>query len=153
MRCRALEAHHALSLGVTVGHVVWVVTDVFLSSVGQPLVTRGLIGHTMGTLTMGTVVTMYCILGPGSWSDHLEECGLTSLSYRVEAKLVETARGGDGGVIVDSLATVNSPVVVAVVVDGTVAVKHQAVLTGLFRQGSWDITMSLPCHYYDLSGQ
>ena len=57
VRCGALEAHHALSLGVAVGHVVRVVADVFLSSVGQPLVARGLIGHTMGTLTMGTVVT------------------------------------------------------------------------------------------------
>merc|ERR1712226_1181856 len=62
--------------------------------------------------------------------------GLASLSYGVEAELVETARGGDGSVIVDPLATVNSPVVVAVVVDGAVAVKHQAVLTGLFRQSS-----------------
>ena len=87
------------------------------------------------------MVTIYLVLGPGS--DHLEECCLATLSYRVEAELVETARGGDGSVIVDPLATVNSPVVVAVVVDGAVAVKHQAVLTGLFRQGSWDITMSL----------
>ena len=55
MRCRALEAHHALSLGVTVGHVVRVVADVFLSSVGQALVARGLIGHTMGALTVVTV--------------------------------------------------------------------------------------------------
>ena len=69
---------------------------------------------------------------------HLEKCSLASLSYGVEAELVETARGGDGGVIVDPLATVDSPVVVAVVVDGAVAVKHQAVLTGLFRQSSWD---------------
>ena len=74
---------------------------------------------------------------------HLEKRSLTSLSYGVQSELVETARGGDGGVIVDSLATVNSPVVVAVVVDGAVAVKHQAVLTGLFRQGSWDNIMPL----------
>ena len=58
MRCGALEAHHTLSLGVTVGHVVRVVTDVFLRSVGQALVARGLVGHTMGTLTMVTMVTM-----------------------------------------------------------------------------------------------
>ena len=58
MRCGALEADHALCLGVTVGHVVRVVTDVFLRSVGQALVARGLVGHTMGTLTMVTVVTM-----------------------------------------------------------------------------------------------
>ena len=76
-----------------------------------------------------------------SW-DHLEESGLTSLSYRVETELVETAGGGDGGVVINPLATVNSPVVVAVVVDGAVAVEHQAVLTGLLRQGSWDRILS-----------
>ena len=138
MGSRALEPHHALSLGVTVGHVVGVVAHVFLGSVGQPLVARGLIGHTMGTLAMVRVVK---IVVTTPW-DHLEESGLTSLSYRVETELVETARGRDGGVIVDSLTTVNSPVVVAVVVDGAVAVKHQAVLTGLFRQGSWDRILS-----------
>ena len=58
MRSGALEAHHTLGLGVTVGHVVRVVTDVFLSSVGQPLVARSLVGHTMGTLTMVTEVTV-----------------------------------------------------------------------------------------------
>ena len=57
MRSGTLEADHTLSLGVTVGHVVRVVADVFLSSVGQPLVARGLIGHTMGTLAMVRVVT------------------------------------------------------------------------------------------------
>ena len=71
----------------------------------------------------------------------LEESGLTSLSYRVETELVETAGGGDGGVVINPLATVNSPVVVAVVVDGAVAIEHQAVLTGFFRQCSWDIIM------------
>ena len=58
MRSGTLEADHTLSLGVTVGHVVRVVTDVFLRSVGQALVARGLVGHTMGTLTMVTVATM-----------------------------------------------------------------------------------------------
>ena len=133
MRCRALEAHHALSLGVTVGHVVRVVADVFLSSVGQALVARGLIGHTMGALTVQWLQSQ---LNTGS--AHLEERGLTALSYGVEAELVETAGGGDGGVVVDPLAAVHRPVVVAVVVDGAVAVKHQAVLTGLFRQCSWE---------------
>ena len=58
MRSGTLEADHTLSLGVTVGHVVRVVADVFLSSVGQALVARGLIGNTMGTLAMVTVVTI-----------------------------------------------------------------------------------------------
>ena len=64
---------------------------------------------------------------------HLEKRSLTSLSYGVQSELVETARGGDGGVIVDSLATVHRPVVVAVVMNISVAVKHQTVLTDLFR--------------------
>ena len=71
-------------------------------------------------------------------SAYLEERGLTALAHGVEAELVETARGGDGRVVVDSLPAVHGPVVVAVVVDGAVAVEHQAVLTGLLRQGSWD---------------
>ena len=61
MRCGALEAHHALRLGVTVGHVVRVVTDVFLSSVGQPLVARGLVGHTMGTLRQDVTIVLHSI--------------------------------------------------------------------------------------------
>ena len=73
---------------------------------------------------------------------HLEKRSLTSLSYGVQSELVETARGGDGRVVVDSLPAVHGPVVVAVVVDGAVAVEHQAVLTGLFRQGSWDRILS-----------
>ena len=52
MRSGALEAHHALSLGVTVGHVVRVVADVFLRSVGQALVARRLVGNSMGALTV-----------------------------------------------------------------------------------------------------
>ena len=67
---------------------------------------------------------------------HLEECSLTSLSDRVETELVETARGRDWGVIIDSLATVHSPVVIAMIVNISVAVKHQTVLTDLFRQCS-----------------
>ena len=132
MRSGALEAHHALSLGVTVGHVVRVVADVFLSSVGQALVARGLIGHTMGALTVQCLQSQ---LNTGS--AHLEEGGLTALSYGVEAELVETAGRGDGRVVVDSLPAVHGPVVVTVVVDVTVAVKHQPVLAHLFRQRAW----------------
>ena len=68
---------------------------------------------------------------------NLEECCLTSLSYRVDSVLVETAGGGDGGVVVHPLAAVHGPVVVAVVVNVTVAVKHQPVLAHLFCQRAW----------------
>ena len=67
---------------------------------------------------------------------HLEKRSLTSLSYGVQSELVETARGGDGGVIVDSLAAVHCPVIIAMIVNISVAVKHQTVLTDLFRQSS-----------------
>ena len=50
MSSRALEADHRLRLFVTVWNIVRVVTDMLLSRVGQPLVTRGLIGYTFGTL-------------------------------------------------------------------------------------------------------
>ena len=56
MGSRALEPHHTLSLGVTVGHVVGVVAHVFLGSVGQTLVAGGLVGNTVGALTEVTGV-------------------------------------------------------------------------------------------------
>ena len=67
---------------------------------------------------------------------NLEECGLTSLSNWIDSILVETARGRDGGVIVHPLAAVHGPVVVAVIVDICVSVKHQPVLTNLLSQSS-----------------
>ena len=68
---------------------------------------------------------------------HLEEGSLAALAHRVDAVLVEAAGGGDGGVVVHSLAAVHGPVVVAVVVDGAVAVEHEAVLTDLLVQSAW----------------
>ena len=67
---------------------------------------------------------------------NLEECCLTSLSDRIDSILVETAGRGDGGVVVHPLAAVHGPVVVAVVVDICVPVKHQTVLTNLLSQSS-----------------
>ena len=58
MRGGALEAHHALCLFVTVSHIVGVVTHMLLGRVSQALVARGLVGNTMGTLVMVTVVTI-----------------------------------------------------------------------------------------------
>ena len=58
MRGGALEAHHALCLFVTVGHIVGVVTHMLLGRVSQALVARGLVGNTMGTLAMVTVVRL-----------------------------------------------------------------------------------------------
>ena len=50
MRSRTLEANHALGLLVAVGDVVRVVAHVLLRGVGQTLVARGLVSHSMGTL-------------------------------------------------------------------------------------------------------
>ena len=68
---------------------------------------------------------------------HLKEGCLAALAHWVDAVLVEAAGGGDGSVVVDSLAAVDRPVVVAVVVDGAVPVKHEAVLTDLLVESSW----------------
>merc|ERR1719323_1779413 len=87
MGLRALEPNDPLRLFLTVGHRLRVV--------GKALVARGFISYTSSTL---------------------EESGLATLANGVDAKLVETARGGDGGVVVDPLAAVHGPVVVAVVV-------------------------------------
>merc|ERR1719461_1446233 len=110
-----LEPPHGLRLLVAVGHVIGVVAHVLLRRVGQTLVAGGLVGNTFGTL---------------------EECSLTSLPYWIDSILVETAGGRDGGVIVHPLAAVHGPVVVAVVVDICVSVKHQPVLTNLLSQSS-----------------
>ena len=50
-----LEADHRLCLLVTVWHIVGVVADMLLGGVGQPLVTRGLIGDTLGALQTMTL--------------------------------------------------------------------------------------------------
>ena len=50
MRGRALEANHTLSLFVTIGHVVRVVTYVFFSRICKSLVAWSFIGHALGTL-------------------------------------------------------------------------------------------------------
>ena len=69
---------------------------------------------------------------------HLEESGLTALSYGVEAELVETAGGGDGGVVVDPLAAVHRPVVSAVVMHAPYlgGVEKESILALFIRQGS-----------------
>ena len=72
----------------------------------------------------------------GLVNPHLEEGGLAALSDRVDAELVEAAGGGDGGVVVHPLPAVDGPVVVAVVVHGTVPVKHQPVLANLLVQSA-----------------
>ena len=61
MRSGALEAHHTLRLLVAVGDVVGVVTHVLLSSVGETLVARGLVGHTMGTLRQDVTIVLHSI--------------------------------------------------------------------------------------------
>ena len=71
---------------------------------------------------------------------YLKKCCLTALSYWVYSVLVETAGGGDGGVVVHPLGAVHSPVVVAVVVHAALAVKHQAILTNLLSQGPCNMT-------------
>ena len=67
---------------------------------------------------------------------HLEESGLASFTHRIDSKLIKTSRRGDGGVVIDSLAAVNSPVVVAMIVDISVAIKHKTILTDLLSQSS-----------------
>ena len=75
-------------------------------------------------------------------STYLEEGSLAALADGVDAELVEAAGRGDGGVVVGAglgavrVAAVHRPVVVAVVMNISVAVKHQTVLTDLFRQCS-----------------
>ena len=66
----------------------------------------------------------------------LEEGSLTALSHRIDTKLVEAARAGDGGVIIHSLATVNCPVVVTMIVNISIAIKHKTILTYLLCQGT-----------------
>jgi len=71
----------------------------------------------------------------GNTFSTLEECSLTSLPYRVYPVLVEAARRGDRSVVIHSLTTVNSPVIVAMVVNRAVSIKHQSILTHLLGQG------------------
>ena len=73
---------------------------------------------------------------PSVQSKYLEEGCLAAFADGVDAKLVETARGGDGGVVVDPFAAVHGPVVVAVVVHSAVPVEHQTILTHLFVEGA-----------------
>ena len=54
----------------------------------------------------------------------------------MKSSLVEAAGRGDGGIVVDPLAAVHGPVVVAVVVHVAVSVKHQTILTRLLGQGA-----------------
>ena len=54
----------------------------------------------------------------------------------MKSSLVEAAGRGDGGIVVDPLAAVHGPVVVAVVVHGAVPVKHQPVLANLLVQSA-----------------
>ena len=61
MRSGALEAHNTLRLLVAVRDVVGVVTHVLLSSVGETLVARGLVGHTMGTLRQDVTIVLHSI--------------------------------------------------------------------------------------------
>ena len=71
---------------------------------------------------------------------NLEEGGLAALADGVDSKLIEAPGRGDGGVVVGAglgavgVATVDGPVVVAVVVDVAMAVVGQAVLADLLRQ-------------------
>ena len=62
---------------------------------------------------------------------------MAPLSHGIYSELVKAAGGGDGRVVVHPLAAVHGPVVVAVVVNVTVAVKHQPVLAHLFCQRAW----------------
>ena len=50
-----LEADHRLCLLVAVWNIVGVVADMLLGGVGQALVTRGLVGHTLGALQTMTL--------------------------------------------------------------------------------------------------
>ena len=68
--------------------------------------------------------------------EYLEECGLASLSHGVDSVCVEASRRRDGSVVIDPVPAVHRPVVVAVVVDVSVPVVHQAVLAHLLRQGA-----------------
>merc|ERR550525_2307421 len=113
MGLRALEPNNPLRLFLTVRHRIRVVADVDLRVVGKTLVARGFISYASSTL---------------------EESGLAALANGEDAKLVETARGGDGGVVVDPLAAVHGPVVV--VVNRAVPVEHQTILTHLFVEGA-----------------
>ena len=69
-------------------------------------------------------------------SFHLEEGCLAALAHGVDSELVEAAGRGDGRVVVHPLAAVHGPVVVAVVVDVAVSVKHQSVFTNLLGQSA-----------------
>jgi len=116
-RCGALESNNSLALLLTVGHLVGVVAHMLLRVVGQALLARGLIGYSISTLK--------------------ESC-LTSLSDRIDTILVQAPGRRNGGVVVQLFATVNRPVVVAVVVHVAVPVVHQAVGTGLLGKGTID---------------
>ena len=59
---------------------------------------------------------------------------MASLSHGVDSVGVEASGRRDGRVVVDPVAAVDCPVVVAVVVDVTVAVIYQTVLANLLGQ-------------------
>ena len=71
-----------------------------------------------------------------STGTYLEEGLLAALADGIDSVGVEAAGGGDGGVVVDELAAVAGPVVVAVVVDVAVAGENQTVGTLLLRVGA-----------------
>jgi hypothetical protein len=113
----ALEPYDALALLLTVGDLVRIVAHVDVGGVGQALLARGLIGNSVSTL---------------------EEGGLTALADRIDSILVQAARRRDRGVIIQLIATVYGPVVVAMVVHIPVPVVHQPVGTCLLGKGAID---------------
>jgi len=70
----------------------------------------------------------------GNTFSTLKESCLTAFANGVDAVLVETTRGGNRGVVVHSLTTINSPVVVAVVVHAAMSIIHKTILTSLLGQ-------------------
>ena len=61
---------------------------------------------------------------------------MTTLSDRIDSILIERSRGRDGRVVIDPVSAVDGPVVVAVVMDVTVAAVHEAVGARLLGQGA-----------------
>ena len=67
----------------------------------------------------------------------LEEGSGALLTVRVDSEGVFASRGGEGNLVVFPRATLDGPVVVAVVVHGTLAVEQETILALLQGQRTW----------------
>jgi hypothetical protein len=125
-----------------------------LVAVGKSLLARSFICHSSSTLEESGLATLadridtilkrgksvfineLSILHGPTYKVYLYEYNLIPhLQFQVTC-LVETSWRGDGRVVVESLATVHCPVVVAMVVDVSMAVVDKAVLAGLLVQSA-----------------